>query len=186
MGGLQRAGAQRVAQQPASREQQGREMDGLRHAAACPHLHPSPLQPANFPLAYRRVPSPSPQAAVAEYSSQAQQWAERVRQLEAAAAAGGSAGDAIARLAALQQRASEAEVAATSLQAENRALRSQVGGQLNERGGRWGWQAWVVLPASSFPPPSQPTCSDPSLPTNPAHQCPPLTHSRPPPPPAGV
>lgn len=74
------------------------------------------------------------QAAVAEYSSQVQQWAERVRQLEAAAAAGpASTGDAVARLAALQQQASEAEVHVTSLQAENRALREQVGPVLGPR-----------------------------------------------------
>lgn len=69
------------------------------------------------------------QAAVAEYSSQVQQWTARVQQLEAAAASGAgapSAGDAIARLAALQQQAGEAEVQVTSLQAENRALREQV------------------------------------------------------------
>lgn len=66
------------------------------------------------------------QAAVAEYRSQVQQWSDRVQQLEAAAAAGPpSSADAVARLAALQQQASEAEVRATSLQAENHALRSQ-------------------------------------------------------------
>lgn len=67
---------------------------------------------------------------MAEYSSQVQQWAARVQQLEAAAAAGpaSSSADAVARLAALQQQASEAEVQVTSLQAENRALREQVRG----------------------------------------------------------
>lgn len=79
-----------------------------------------------------RSPLLCTQAAVAEYSAQVQQWAARVQQLEAAgaspaAAASGLAADAVARLAALQQQASEAEVQVTSLQAENRALREQVG-----------------------------------------------------------
>ncbi len=78
-------------------------------------------------------PCYSVQAAVAEYSAQVQQWAARVQQLEAAGAspavtaAAPTAADAVARLAALQQQASEAEVQVTSLQAENRALREQVG-----------------------------------------------------------
>lgn len=87
------------------------------------------------------------QAAVAEYSAQVQQWAARVQQLEAAGAApagaaSGSAADAVARLAALQQQASEAEVQVTSLQAENQALREQVGAEGSSGWGVSGNRLW--------------------------------------------